>query len=190
MFVADLHHFLDLPDDVPGPARRMARHLCSIVRAATSGDVGTAWMSSLPCHRRPGHRPCPGRIIVLLPEPPAAIHWACSSCADDGLISNWSDSPYDLRRRALAVAGPVHQIATTDEVASALRNLPFMDIDSERVVFGIRADGGRVVLTATDDELDELIRLVVADANHQPNRRRQQRMAAAFDALSDARAGG
>ena len=65
-----------------------------------------------------------------------------------------------------------------------------MDIDSERVVFGIRADGGRVVLTATDDELDELIGLVVADANHQPNRRRQQRMAAAFDALSDARAGG
>ena len=66
---------------------------------------------------------------MLLPEPPAAIHWACSSCADDGLISNWSDSPYDLRRRALAVAGPVNQIATTDEVASALRNLPFMDID-------------------------------------------------------------
>jgi len=45
MFVADLHHFLDLHDDVPGPARQMARHLCSIVRAATSGDVGTAWMS-------------------------------------------------------------------------------------------------------------------------------------------------
>ena len=47
MMVADLHHFLDLPDDIPGPARRLAEHLSSIVRAATAGDVGTAWMSAL-----------------------------------------------------------------------------------------------------------------------------------------------
>ena len=37
--VTDLHHFLDLPQDTPGPARRLAEHLSNIVRAATAGDA-------------------------------------------------------------------------------------------------------------------------------------------------------
>jgi hypothetical protein len=52
MLVADLHHFLDLPPDTPGPARRLAEHLSNIVRAATAGDAATSWESSLPCQRR------------------------------------------------------------------------------------------------------------------------------------------
>jgi len=190
MMVADLHHFLDLPDDIPGPARGLAEHLCSIVRAATAGDAGTAWMSALPCRRRPGNRSCPGRMIVLRPEPPAAIHWECSTCHDEGVISNWCDSPDDLRRRTLTLACPLTEIAITDAVASALRDLRFLDTDSERVVFAMRGDGDRTVLTATDDELDQLIGLVAAEANHETNRRRQQRLDAAFDALRHAQTAG
>jgi hypothetical protein len=125
-------------------------------------------------------------MIVLRPEPPAAIHFRCSTCADEGVISSWVDSPHDLRRRGLALAGQRTEIAVTDEVASVLRDLRFLDTDSERVVFGMRAGGGgRIVLAATDDELDELVGLVAAEANHETNRRRQQRLDAAFDALSD-----
>src|SRR5215203_6143839 len=50
---------------------------------------------------------------ALLPEPPALIHWKCSTCVDEGLISNWVDSPYDLRRRTLILAGPLNQIVIT-----------------------------------------------------------------------------
>jgi len=188
--VADLHHFLDLPDDIPGPARRLAEHLSSIVRAATAGDAGTAWMSALRCRRRPGNRSCPGRMVVLRPEPASAIHWECSTCHDEGVISNWGDSPDDLRRRKLTVAGALNEIDLTDAVASALRDLRLLDTDSERVVFAVRADGERIVLTATDDELDQLIGLVAAEANHETNRRRQPRLDAAFDALSVAHAAG
>ena len=49
MLVTDLSHFLDLPEDTPGPARRLAQHLGSIFRAATAGDAGIRWMSALPC---------------------------------------------------------------------------------------------------------------------------------------------
>ena len=63
--VTDLPHFLDLPPDTPCPARRLAEHLGNIVRAATSGDAGTAWETALPCRRRPANRACPGRMIVL-----------------------------------------------------------------------------------------------------------------------------
>jgi hypothetical protein len=39
MLVTDLHHFLDLPEDTPGPARRLAQPLGDIVRAVTAGDA-------------------------------------------------------------------------------------------------------------------------------------------------------
>ena len=44
----------------------------------------------------------------------------------------------------------------------------------------------RIVLTASTDELDELIGFVAAEANHENNRRRQKRLDAASDVLSEA----
>ena len=186
MFVTDLHHFLDLPDDTPGPARRLAEHLSNIVRAATAGDAGTAWMTPLPCRRRPAHRSCPGRMIVFRSEFPAPIHWQCSVCHDEGVISNWQDSPYDLRCRDLALARPIKEVVISEKVAAALRDLPLLDLDCERLVFAMRSDDARIILPATDDDLDELIGFVAAEANHETNRRRQQRLDTALEALTDA----
>jgi hypothetical protein len=186
MFVTDLNHFLDLPEDTPGPARRLAGHLSGIVKAATAGDAGTAWESALPCRRRPGNRRCPGRMIVLRTEPPAPIRWQCTACDDGGVISNWADSPFDLRRRQLTLAGPVSEIVIPNEVAAALRELRLLDADCERLVFRIRARNDTAILSATDSDLDELIGFVAAEANHEPIRRRRRQLDTAYDALSNA----
>ena len=186
MLVTDLHHFLDLPPDTPGPARRLAEHLSSIVRAATAGDAQIAWESALPCRRRPANRRCPGRLIVQRSEPGSSIRWRCSVCGDEGVISNWEESPFDLRRRRLALIGAVHEIAIPNEVAAALRELRLLDTDCERLVFGIRAHNRGAILEVTDEQLDELIESVAAEANHESNRRRQQRLDAAYDALNTA----
>ncbi|HUO40031.1 MAG TPA: hypothetical protein VMU34_20290 [Mycobacterium sp.] len=116
----------------------------------------------------------------------APIRWQCSVCGDEGIISNWEDSPFDLRRRRLALVGSVNQIVIADEVAVALRESRLLDPDCERLVFGIRAHNDGAVLAATDDDLDELIGFVAAEANHEPNRRRQRRLDAAFEALNSA----
>ena len=58
--------------------------------------------------------------------------------------------------------------------------------DCERVVFRIRAHDGGAVLPATSEDLDKLTGFVAAGANHEPSRRRQQRLGTAFDALSNA----
>jgi len=185
MMVTDLHHFLDLPADTTGPARRLAEQLGNIVRAATAGDASSAWETALPCPRRPANRRCPGRIIVLRTEPPAPIRWQCSTCPDEGVISNWADSPYDLRPRRLTLANPVNKIVIAEEVAAALRDLRLLDADCERLVFRLRAHHNGAVLVATDD-LEELIGFVAAEANHESNRRRQQRLDTAFNALNNA----
>jgi len=184
--VTDLHHFLDLPDGTPGPARRLAGHLSNIVRAATAGDAGIAWQSALPCRRRPANRRCPGRMIVLRTQAGAPIRWQCSVCDDEGVISNWEDSAFDLRCRQLTLAEAASEIVIPDEVAAALRGLQLLDTDCERLVFRIRAHNDHAVLAATGDDLDELIGFVAAEANHEPSRRRQQRLDAASGALTTA----
>jgi hypothetical protein len=188
MLVSDLNHFRGLPRDTPGPARRLAAQLSDIVRAATAGDAGTAWESALPCRRRPANRRCPGRMIVLWTEAGAPIRWQCSACADEGMISNWEDSPFDLRRRQLTLAEATSEIVILGEVAAALRGMQLLDADCERVVFRIRAKGDHAILAATSDDLDELIGFVAAEANHEPRGRRQQQLDAAYDALTTAQA--
>jgi hypothetical protein len=125
-------------------------------------------------------------MVVARPEPPEPIRWHCSACGDEGTISNWEDSPHDLRRRQLAIAGDADEIVISDEVAAALRDLQVLDPDCERLVFRMRTHPSGAVLLASDDELEELIGFVAAEANHESNRRRQRRLDVAFDALTAA----
>jgi hypothetical protein len=129
-------------------------------------------------------------MIVRRSEPDAPIQWQCRVCNDSGMISNWQDSPFDLRRRVLRVAEAVIDITIPNEVAAALRDLQLLDTDRERLVFRIRAHENAALLTATDDDLEALIEAVAAEANHEPNRRRRQRLDTAFDALNSVAAGG
>src|SRR5580704_2954192 len=123
MFVSDLRHFLDITDEAPGPARRMAEHLGFVVRAATAGETGAPWVSALICRRRPGKRPCGGHIAVFRADLPAPIEWRCTGCGDEGVISGWEGSPFDLRQpRSRSDNLPRHETILTDEPASTLRD--------------------------------------------------------------------
>lgn len=178
----------DMPDMVSGSARRLARHLGDIVRAGTAGEVGDPWVSALPCRRRPAHRRCPGRMTVAIVWAAAAapIRWWCTACDDEGVISNWADSPYDLRRRRLSVAGDVEEVIVSDATAAVLRELVSLDRDRERLVFGMRAHRDGAALRTSVDDLEALCGFVAAEANHESNRRRRHRLNAAFNALTEA----
>ena len=184
--VTDLHHLLDLPLDTPAPARRLAGQLGNIVQAATAGDAGVQWETALPCPRRPANERCRGRMVVLRTEAGAPIHWLCSYCHDQGQISNWEDTPFDLRRQGLTVAESTDEIVIAYETAAALRELNLLDPDCQRAVFRIRANNDTAVLAVSNDDLDELIGATAAEANHEDNRRRQRRLDAAFDVLNNA----
>jgi hypothetical protein len=187
MYVSDLRHFLDLPDDVAGPARRMAERLTLIVRAATAGDADVEWVSALTCDRRPGHRPCPGHLAVLRTDIPPSIAWHCTSCTDEGVISGWERSPYDLRsRHPRPPSADAGHVVIPADAAATLRQLQVLDSDAERLVFSAEASAEGVVLLGDDDDLDELMGYVAAEANHEPDRRRQRRLDDAFEILTRA----
>ena len=165
----------------------MAEHLALIVRAATAGEAGVRWASALPCPRRPGRRTCPGHIEVSRTDVPPWIQWRCPSCGDEGVISGWEQSPFDLRlRRPYSERGEVLHVEVNEDVAGTLRGLMLLDTTSERLVFQARPGATGIMLTGSVDELDELIGYVAAEANHEENRRRQRRLDAAFEALNNA----
>jgi hypothetical protein len=67
-----------------------------------------------------------------------------------------------------------------------MRGLQLLDTDCERLVFRIRAHRDHAILAATNDDLNELTGFVAAEADNESNRRRQQRLDAAFDVLKAA----
>jgi len=165
----------------------MAEHLSLVVRAATAGDTGQPWVSALPCPRRPGRRACPGHLQLFRTDVPPSIEWRCTSCGDAGVISGWEGAPFDLwRRRVDPPGGESVGVILTAEVAATLRSLRLVDTDGERLVFRTRTVGDEIVLAGEEDDLDELIGYVAAEANHEKDRRRQRRLDAAFEVLNEA----
>lgn len=184
MFVVDLRHFLDLPADVPGPARRMADNLTRIVRAATAGDAGVSWVSALPCSRRPGRRPCPGHLALFRTEVPPSIDWRCSACGDDGVIRGWERSAFDLRPRGNVPTSVDVRAVVTPEVTGVLRSLTALDIAGERLVYRASVSDEGMVLSGDVEAFEELLDGLAAEANHEHDRRRRKRIDDAFDLIS------
>ena len=184
VLVSDLRHFLDLPEHAPAPALRLADHLCDIVRAATAGEQAAGWVSALPCLRRPGNRRCQGRIRVRRADSQATIDWECTACGDEGTVTGWQDTPYDFRGGRGRSAGTAQSISVSDDVLASLRETLLLDTACQCAVYGARTVRGRVVLSATDEQLDELLELLAAEANRETKRRRRQRLDAAYDQLS------
>jgi hypothetical protein len=72
-------------------------------------------------------------------------------------------------------------VEVTDDDHAELRRLQWLDLESERVVWGACRENGRVLMTGTDDDLDDLAASVAFEANQLKDRRRQRRL----DELSD-----
>ena len=83
------------------------------------------------------------------------------------------------------MSGKPIAVSVTEEIVATLRGLMLLDPDCERVVFQTHAGERGLVLAATEEELEELVGFVAAEANHEPNPRHQKRLDAAYGLLSD-----
>lgn len=99
-WVTDMTHFLDEEGrlaDMLAAARNVARHLGAIVAAVTSRRPAVLGVTAVRCRRRPGRRPCPGRISAVVEFGSGEVSWRCSVCGDSGLIHRWAGTPWDRR---------------------------------------------------------------------------------------------
>ncbi|MFQ1002279.1 hypothetical protein, partial [Modestobacter sp. SSW1-42] len=139
MFVYDLRHVLELPAGTPDQIVGLTELLKDVVRAGTAAAAVGGWVSALPCRRRRGRRRCPGRILIRRSEPPTPIVWECTFCGEEGSVDGWQDTSYDLRDRSPWSTDPEHDVSVSHDTATSLRELTLLDVDCERVIYGVMA---------------------------------------------------
>lgn len=94
-----------------------------------------------------------------------------------GVISEWEGTYFDLRApRAEGHDGALTKVVVSHDVAAALRDLGLLDPECERLVYLARAADDGIALMANDEQLEELVGFVAAEANHESDRRREQRL--------------
>lgn len=170
----------------------MAQHLGSLVKAGSSAEPGLSWVSGIGCIRRPGRKPCPGRICIHRSELRPEIRWECIVCGDDGRISGWEGSSADLRSGSVPSAEEGTSAVIPYEIAKVLRSITYPDSDVERMVYRARAVADGVVLEGKPELFRLLVDTVAAESNLELNRRCRKRLddasAAVVDALNRAQA--
>ncbi len=149
------------------------RYLGAIVQAGTAWPYpGLTMPSAVPCRRRPGHRPCPGRLRIVRTDVPRRIIWGCPECSDHGAIANWRGTRWDVSPADddPRLAQPTIEVHLTDiEHAELRRGLP-VDRPATRLLMSAQHAMDMVILWGTVGEVMELYRRVSAEAAN-PGRR-------------------
>ena len=164
-YVVDLTHFLD--DDgflAPGAPGRHARYYTRITAAASLHPVEETVATALHCRRRPGRRPCPGRIDLIRHED-GTIEWACSDCTDNGFIRGWEGTLWDWRPAAGRVAPrePIDLLLSEDEFAE-IGSIAALGPDGQMLVDGAMRVGGGVRMHGDRGAFEDLLGDIGAEA--------------------------
>lgn len=188
VYVTDLSHFdgIDADPAVPAAASRFADYLRMIVCSATARAAGSAHETALRCRRRPGHRPCPGHLVVQRVDVPAEITWHCPSCGENGVITGWAGSPWDLSRLEEAGDGPMVRARVSEDDYRRLLLTHIFDRDCQLILHRARVDSGAVELAAGETDMENLIEFIAAEANHADSRKRQREWDSIYEVLAAA----
>lgn len=93
-----LPHFLNekgaIPEELPVPARQLAKALCAFIMYATNFDD---MEDAIPrCFVVIKKKRCRGRVQSLLSLQDDNIVWQCEACNSWGTISGWQGTLWDL----------------------------------------------------------------------------------------------
>lgn len=98
-WIVNLRHYLQQDGSIvieSGPGRRLAEFFVAIVKE-TSGDIDEEGIfPKVRCRRKPMRKPCVGEIQSYIDPEDDAIVWRCPVCGDNGAISGWEGSFWDL----------------------------------------------------------------------------------------------
>ncbi|MBM4461781.1 MAG: hypothetical protein FJ012_00415 [Chloroflexi bacterium] len=187
-YITDITHFEGLPPKLAkGPAGRIARYFGSIVSAASVVDRGVWRDSAIRCRRRPGRKPCLGQIRIYRTGHSTPIQWHCSSCDDQGVISNWKESSWDLsqnleRQDSAARSG---EILVSDEQLRELRNILIVDRVNQRVIDAAKVTSGGFVLCGSEDNFEDLLGYIAEEADSERNSHRCQILEQVCERIED-----
>ena len=98
MYISNMQHFLDdkgnIPNQMPKEARELASFFALVIDATTKKSPFTLSEIELRCFESK----CQGTIKSEVLKESNEIHWVCSKCKNEGMISNWKLTKWDNRK--------------------------------------------------------------------------------------------
>jgi hypothetical protein len=98
MFISQIPHSLDetinIPKQMPKEVRELASFLALVVDATTKNTPFTLMQTDIKCFEKG----CQGFIKSEIIGKKDDIHWRCSKCENEGVISEWQGMKWDNRR--------------------------------------------------------------------------------------------
>ncbi|MBM3157868.1 MAG: hypothetical protein FJ004_11385 [Chloroflexi bacterium] len=176
-FITDMTHFESIqPGPSHQPARKIARFFGAIVSAASVSPTDRLIDAALFCRRRPGRIQCPGHLQIYRDGVSGIITWHCSRCDDQGEISNWEGTPWNLGKWAIERQSEqqFHELILTEDELQELKRSLILSRECECLLYRAIIAHGGIVIRATLEEFEELEENIAADANHEEKRRRQR----------------
>lgn len=98
-WITDITHFLDEKGEMikePLEARRLAEYFAAIIVMASFFEPEYPPEYIVKCRRRPNRKPCLTEIAGWVDPETDDIIWICPVCQDNGIISNWRGTIWDM----------------------------------------------------------------------------------------------
>ena len=93
-----MQHFLDetgnIPKKMPKQARELASFMALVVDITTKTLPTTLTLTDIRCFQKG----CQGIIKSEVLKANNEIHWKCSKCPNEGVISEWQKTKWDNRQ--------------------------------------------------------------------------------------------
>ena len=94
-YVTDITHYLDaegeVPEELPGPARKLASFLVLVIDAVTQDIPSHDYDTHIRCRKNS----CTGSIHASLMSISGEISWSCPDCGHNGVIRNWQRTKWN-----------------------------------------------------------------------------------------------
>lgn len=98
-WITDITHFLDEHGELikePLAAAKMAEYFAAIIVMATYIEPDFPEKYQVYCRRKPKRKPCLGEIGAYVHPESDEVLWKCLKCGDEGAISNWQGTIWDM----------------------------------------------------------------------------------------------
>lgn len=166
---------------------RRSEYLSSIVSAATLAPPGVEVDTSIRCRRRPDRKLCHGLIRLRLHENPAELVWWCPVCRDKGVIRNWKGIPWNLSHTShtdFISGSDFCEILLEEQEYKLLSEIAILEPKAKKIVQSASIIEGGVILIGASSAMDELMKYIAFEANHELKLRRQQALNHLFDKIN------
>ena len=96
MYITKMTHFLDedgnIPEQMPKEARELASFMALVIDATTGYESESGFETGVRCFEKRFDGMIQSEILF---DEDDEIHWMCSKCDNEGIISEWQGTRWD-----------------------------------------------------------------------------------------------